>query len=254
MQEISAQNPYSPPQSDLQSSPSALAVPSVEEALARGYDFSIGEVISEAWKRVKGMKGLLIAATLVYIVAIQTISFAFGLALGLGFGVTESQTPMGQVAQVIASILAGAVCYPLAAGVAMLGIRRAADQKVSFDEMFSHFALFVPLLVTGLLMTLLMYVGLLLLIIPGLYLSLAYQLAIPLAVERKLSPWQALEASRKAITRHWFKILGLYLTLCLITFLSMLPLGIGLVWTIPLLIISGGVLYRRIFGVLPPAN
>lgn len=254
MQEISAQNPYSPPQSDLQPTPSTLGVPSVEEALARGYDFSIGEVISEAWKRVKGMKGLMIAAALVYIVAIQTISFALGLAMGLGLGVTEPDTPMGQVAQMIASILAGAVCSPLAAGVAMLGIRRAADQKVSFDEMFSHFGLFVPLLLTGLLMTLLMYIGLLLLIIPGIYLSLAYQLAIPLAVERKLSPWQAMEASRKAITQHWFKILGLYLTLCLITIVSALPLGIGLVWTVPLLIISGGVLYRRIFGVLPPAN
>lgn len=254
MQEIAAQNPYSPPQSDLQPSLSTLAVPSVEEALARGYDFSIGEVIGEAWKRVKGMKGLMVSAALVYIVAIQAISFAFGLAMGFGLGVTEPDTPMGQLVQAVASILAGAVCYPLAGGVAMLGIRRAADQKVSFDEMFSHFGLFVPLLITGLLMTVLMYLGLLLLIIPGLYLSLAYQLAIPLAVERRLSPWQALEASRKAITRHWFKILGLYLVLCLITFLSALPLGIGLVWTVPLLIISGGVLYRKIFGVLPPAN
>ncbi len=254
MQEISAQNPYSPPQSDLQSNPSTLAVPSVEEALARGYDFTIGEVIGEAWKRVKGMKGLMIAAVLVYIVAIQAISFALGLALGLGLGVTESSTPMGQMAQMIAGVLAGAACYPLAAGIAMLGIRRAADQKVSFDEMFSHFGLFVPLLITGLLMTLLIYAGFLLLIIPGIYLSLAYQLAIPLAVERKLSPWQALEASRKAITQHWFKILGLYLALCLIGFISALPLGIGLVWSVPLMIISGGVLYRKIFGVLPPAR
>jgi len=33
-----------------------------------------------------------------------------------------------------------------------------------------------------------------------------------------------------------------------------LPLGIGLIWTLPLLIVTMGVLYRTIFGVLPPSN
>lgn len=36
--------------------------------------------------------------------------------------------------------------------------------------------------------------------------------------------------------------------------LSAIPLGIGLVWTLPLAFIAIGVLYRTIFGVLPPAN
>ena len=79
-------------------------------------------------------------------------------------------------------------------------------------------------------------------------------LAIPLVVERGLSPWQALEASRKAITQHWFKVFGLFFVLMLIMLLSMIPLGIGLIWTLPLLIVTMGVLYRTIFGVLPPSN
>ena len=63
--------------------------------------------------------------------------------------------------------------------------------------------------------------------------------------------WQALEASRKAITQHWFKVFGLFLLLGLITLISAIPLGIGLVWSIPLFVIAMGVLYRTIFGVLP---
>ena len=66
-------------------------------------------------------------------------------------------------------------------------------------------------------------------------------LAIPLIVERGLSPWQAMEASRKAITQHWFKVFGLFLLL-------------GLIWTIPLFVMVMGVLYRTIFGVLPVAR
>ena len=75
-----------------------------------------------------------------------------------------------------------------------------------------------------------------------------------LVVERGLSPWQALEASRKAISQHWFKVFGLFFVLMLIMLLSMIPLGIGLIWTLPLLIVTMGVLYRTIFGVLPPSN
>ena len=65
---------------------------------------------------------------------------------------------------------------------------------------------------------------------------------------------QALEASRKAITQHWFKVFGLFLLLGLIVMVSAIPLGIGLVWSIPLMVVAMGVLYRTIFGVLPAAQ
>ena len=51
-----------------------------------------------------------------------------------------------------------------------------------------------------------------------------------------------------------FKAFGLFLVLGLIMGVSALALGIGLIWTIPLFVIAIGVLYRIIFGVLPPAN
>ena len=35
---------------------------------------------------------------------------------------------------------------------------------------------------------------------------------------------------------------------------SAIPLGIGLVWSIPLMVVAMGVLYRTIFGVLPAAQ
>jgi len=103
-------------------------------------------------------------------------------------------------------------------------------------------------------MMLLIYLGMILLLIPGIYLAVAYMLAIPLIVERGLSPWQAMEASRKAITQHWFKVFGLFLLLGLIVSISAIPLGIGLIWTIPLFVMVMGVLYRTIFGVLPVAR
>ncbi|MBU3058036.1 hypothetical protein [Pseudomonas indica] len=251
MSDTLAQNPYASPSSNLQEIPANGQVPTVEEALRRGYDFSIGDLLSEAWQRTKGTKGIILGGFIIFyvvmFVAMTVVGFVFGL---VGMMNPDSLGAM-IVGQLVVTIIATAATYPFLAGINMVGIRRAADQPVTFNEIFSHFGRTVPLIVAGLLMLLLIYVGMFLLIIPGIYLSVAYMLALPLVVERGLSPWQALEASRKAISQHWFKCFGLFLLLGLILSLSAIPLGIGLIWTIPLFVVSIGVLYRTIFGVLP---
>jgi uncharacterized membrane protein len=90
-------------------------------------------------------------------------------------------------------------------------------------------------------------IGFILLIIPGIYLSVAYSLTIPIILDQGLGPWQAMELSRKAIGRKWFKVFAVYLITMVIYMISMIPLGIGLIWTLPLMIMVAAVLYRTIF-------
>lgn len=253
MSDATTPNPYAAPASDLQEVLADAQVPSIEQALSRGYDFNIGELLSEAWQRVKGTKGIIIGGFLVFYVVLLVVSFVLGGILGV-FGALSDSPAAVIVGELVIGVLASALAYPFMAGINMVGIRRAADQPISFNEIFSHFGRTLPLVITAVVMMLLVYLGMFLLIIPGLYLAVAYLLAIPLVVERGLAPWQALEASRKAITQHWFKVFGLFLLLGLITLVSAIPLGIGLVWSIPLFVIAMGVLYRTIFGVLPPAQ
>jgi len=253
MSDATSPNPYAAPSSSLQQAPSDSQAPSIEQALSRGYDFAIGELLGEAWQRVKGTKGIIIGGFLVFYAVLFVVSLVLGGMLGI-FGALSESPAAVMLGELVIGVLASALAYPFMAGINMIGIRRAADQPISFNEIFSHFGRTLPLVITAVLMMLLIYLGMFLLIIPGLYLAVAYMLAIPLVVERGLSPWQALEASRKAISQHWFKSFGLFLLLGLITLVSAIPLGIGLVWSIPLFVIAMGVLYRTIFGVLPPAQ
>ncbi len=253
MTDATTPNPYAAPASVLQERAQDASVPDIEQALSRGYDFQIGELIGEAWQRTKGTKGIIIGGFLVFYAVMMVASFVLGGALGV-FGIGGEGSLTAVVGELLVGVLASALAYPFMAGINMVGIRRAADQPVSFNEIFGHFDRTLPLVITAILMTLLIYLGMLLLIIPGLYLAVAYMLAVPLVVERGLSPWQAMEVSRKAISQHWFKVFGLFLLLGLITLVSIIPLGIGLVWSIPLFVIAMGVLYRTIFGVLPPAQ
>ncbi|MEQ9727707.1 hypothetical protein ABRP29_18895 [Pseudomonas sp. WHRI 8822A] len=248
-----ATNPYAVPTSQLQDAPTGAQAPSVEQALSRGYDFTISGLLSEAWQLTKGTKGIIIGGFLIFYVAILVTSFVVGAVLGI-FSLFSDSLVLIIIGQLLTTIIASAVSYPFFAGLNMIGIRRAAGQPFSFNEIFSHFGSIVPLLIAAVLMMVLIYLGMILLLIPGIYLAVAYMLAIPLIVERGLSPWQAMEASRKAITQHWFKVFGLFLLLGLIVSISAIPLGIGLIWTIPLFVMVMGVLYRTIFGVLPVAR
>jgi len=254
MTDITAPNPYAAPTSELQNVADAANVPTIEQALSRGYDFSITDLLGEAWRRTKGTKGLIIGGFLVFYAAMFVATLVLNLILGVFGALTGGGVGLMVVSSIV-SMLATVLAYPFLAGINMIGIRKAADQPLQFSEIFSHFDRTVPVVITALLMSALSLIGYLLFVLPGIYLSIAYLLAIPLVVERGLSPWQAMEASRKAITQHWFKAFGLFLLIGILLMLSAIPLGIGLVWTLPMMIVAIGVLYRTIFGVRPvPSN
>jgi len=90
------------------------------------------------------------------------------------------------------------------------------------------------------------------LIIPGIYLMVAYSFVIQLVGDQGLSPWQAMEVSRKAVTHRWWSVLGLGLAVAILTGVSALGFLIPLIWTIPWLMMTTAVLYRRIFSAVDP--
>jgi uncharacterized membrane protein len=207
--------------------------------------FTISGVFQDAWARTKGAKGKLWLALAAYIGFYIVISILVGLFLPSEEYVIENKIWwVFAVEQVIFT----AVTMPVTAGLYMLGIRRAAGLGMPVLSIFRYFNKIIPLFITALLQLILVLVGFLLLVIPGIYLTIAYFFAIPLVVEKDLSPWAALETSRKAITKCWFRTFGFVLVSALAILVGMIPLGIGLIWTLPLAMIAYGVLYRVLFG------
>lgn len=98
-------------------------------------------------------------------------------------------------------------------------------------------------------MTILILIGFVLLIVPGIYLSIAYAMALPLMAEKEMGIWESLETSRKAITKKWFPFFGFFIVMMLIMLAGALALGIGLIWAMPLTVIAYGIVYRNMFGV-----
>jgi hypothetical protein len=105
------------------------------------------------------------------------------------------------------------------------------------------------LLLTGLAQVLLTFVGVFLLIVPGIYLAVGYMFALPLAIDKRLPFWSALEVSRRVVSRQWWPMALVFVLCAGLLFLGgQLPYGIGLVLLMPICTAALMYTYEDLFG------
>ena len=91
--------------------------------------------------------------------------------------------------------------------------------------------------------------GVILLIVPGVYLAVAYLYALPLTIDKRLPFWMAMEVSRRVVQRQWWAMCLLALLCAGLPYLGgLLPYGIGLVLLMPLCTAALMYTYEDLFG------
>ncbi len=146
-------------------------------------------------------------------------------------------------------IASAALIAPLTGGFFYVIFKIMKGQKTEFPNFFMGFTFFLPLLLSGLLIGFFTAVGFILLIIPGIYLSVCYLFTSPLIIDRELDFWQAMEGSRKIVTRKWFDLALFSGVLFLINLGGTLFFVVGLVFTIPFSFCVLSAAYEDIVGI-----
>jgi len=137
-------------------------------------------------------------------------------------------------AQAYMIVYSALLAPPLYAGFYLVANRLSRGEEVIYPDFFTGFRFWIPSAVISLLTQVLIAIGLIAFVIPGIYLAVGYLFAIQMAIFGGLDPWSAMEWSRKLITRNWWRFLGLLLVLVILNLLGILLAGIGLLLTIPL--------------------
>lgn len=106
----------------------------------------------------------------------------------------------------------------------------------------------IPIVLAGFAQLGMTALGLLLLVLPGIYLAVGYAFVIPLIIDRGMPVWEAMELSRTTVHRHWFQTFGLLLAAGLLLVASALLFGVGLVLTLPLCTAAIMFAYEDLFG------
>lgn len=136
-----------------------------------------------------------------------------------------------QINDDIADLVIGSL---MNSGFTFVALKSAKGRQTSFADFFRGFKYSISILIANLLIGVFVLVGIICLILPGIYLLIAYMFTIPLIIEKKMHFWRAMEVSRKIITKDWFSMFSFVLILCFINLCGILLLIIGLLFTAPL--------------------
>jgi hypothetical protein len=154
----------------------------------------------------------------------------------------NGKTGLGQV-------LSYVIGPPLWAGLLIVAMKLLQNQPTEVNDFTTGFKFILPLVLYSVVSSVFISLGLVLLIVPGLYLVVGYLFTTWLIIDRRLDFWPAMELSRKTVHKHWFEVFGFFLVLCLINFGGLLLLGLGLLVTVPWTLCTLTVAYKDIFGI-----
>lgn len=155
----------------------------------------------------------------------------------------------GAKMEAFGSLLLSALAAPLYAGYSIAAFRIMTGQQLQFSDFFKGFNYFLPLFLAGLASGIIVSVGFFLLVIPGIYLAVGYMLTTFFIIDHRMEFWQAMETSRKIVTKQWLAIFIFALLLFVINLLGILVLGVGILVTAPVTSCAAAIAYKEIVGL-----
>lgn len=210
---------------------------SLAQARAGQSTLPVDEIIRHAWSRVSGFKAQVWGSML----ALMLVQIGIVLARLLTVDVLPSYaaTPFFSVARFLVA--------PFGVWIALKGVSRMSGDEVLEKSLGKCFT--VSTIVTAAGVGILSSLGLMLFVLPGVYIFCTCYMAAMLAADRELAPIEAVKISYFGLRGNVLSILRLQLICFVVVLVSAIPFGIGLIWSVPWAVCVQGETFRRTFGV-----
>jgi uncharacterized membrane protein len=138
------------------------------------------------------------------------------------------------VVAVLTATFVGLIIVPaLGIGFFRFNLKAIRNQSPSISDLFDGFDLFGPALAWALVQSILIFVGYIFCLLPGIYLAVAWHFSGYLLADKKFGFWECMEVSRRIITAHWGWALLLIIVGSIIAYAGLLACLIGILVTIP---------------------
>ena len=127
-------------------------------------------------------------------------------------------------------------------------------EKGEFSDLFSCYPLFFKYMVGSIIYGVIVSLGLILLIIPGIVWAIKFQFFDYLIIDRGLGPIDALEKSSEITRGVKLDLLTFGILIGIINLLGLLCLVVGLFFTIPMTRVATAFVYRKLLHETPREN
>ncbi|PSN17377.1 hypothetical protein C7271_18050 [filamentous cyanobacterium CCP5] len=195
------------------------------DIVSRDYEVNIGAYFSRGWEIFKQFAPGFIG----YVILLGVIGIVLGL-LPAPLGNRGAEGGTGLLPFIYQVFIAPV----LSAGFYIVAFQIARNRSPEFSDFFRGFNRYLPIFLVSLISGLLIVIGIILLIIPGIYLAVSYLFSLLLVIDKNMSFWNAMETSRRLVSKKWFSFFGLLIVLTLLNIAGAIVFGLGLLVTFPL--------------------
>nr|MBI1231475.1 hypothetical protein [Cytophagales bacterium] len=197
----------------------------LDALITKGYDFDIREAFEQGWLMFKKFPAFSAGYTF-FIISIQLMFVLYLPDYAVLFGI----------------FLAG----PLSAGYFLAANKISQGDTLIYPDYFRGFEYYLPIVLVTVIGQVLTAIGLILLIIPGIYLLVAYMFSKLMVLFGGFDFWNALEYSRKLVQVQWFKFFLFGVFAVLLNLVGALVFMVGLAVTMPVTYFAIYFLFEKI--------
>ncbi len=184
----------------------------INQKIQNGYSFELEKYFSEGWNIFRKEPGPFIL---------------YGLVAGLILGA------MNFLPEYLGEIASYLISPALTAGL-FIGARKIdQDGTLEFNDFFKGFDHIVQLFLLTFISGILVAIGIVFLILPGIWLAVGITLSIPLIIFARFDFWESITTSVKLVNKKWFHFFALLFLLAIFNIIGALFLVVGLLVTFP---------------------
>ena len=205
--------------------------------------FSKGEAIRFGWNTMK--------ANFWFFVGLFMFTFVLYLALGFVEKLAENASPLFAF---FINLAALPVQLFIGIGVIRITLKFCDNEKGGFSDLFSGFPFFLKYLGGSIVYGLIVLLGMLLLIVPGVIWAIKYQFFGYLIIDQGLGPIAAIKKSAAITKGSKWDLCTFGLLLGCVNLLGILCLLVGFLATAPATMLAAAYVYRKLLAAQDTAQ
>ena len=210
--------------------------------IKRGFQMTVAQI------------GPIIAAAVIYLVITIGLSFAISLVGGsLGFsdpfpGMGRGAPPQSSEARivfaVVSNLVSGFVGMFVLLGATRIALDAVSGKPVSVGQLFGSGKYLLRAFGGYIIYIVIVSIGTVLLVFPGIYLALRYSQYIAAMLDRDMGVIESFKYSAELTKNNKLNLFVIWLLSLVMIFAGCLALGVGLIFVYPVILVSWVVAYR----------
>lgn len=205
--------------------------------------FSIKEQIRYGWNTFLRKKKFFLGISFLYVLISTIPSVIDSIQKNIP---QSTEDPLFIVVLLVVDIALIILGFIVPIGYLYIMLRVVDNQDVVWKDLFTTQKVFWKFLFTGILSALLVFLGLIILIVPGIIASIALMFASYFVIDDKSGPIKSLKQSYRLTRGYWLKLFGFIIVLGICNVIGIALLGVGFLVSFPVSALASTHLYREL--------